>query len=75
MLTKEEIITLKEYGRGTIGGLLFSLPLLYTMELWWIGITASDEKLLSFVVFTFVMLLGHNKYAGMRPDSSFAEIL
>lgn len=75
MLNKEEIITLKEYGRGIIGGLLFSLPLLYTMELWWVGITASNEKLLVFIGFTFVMLLGYNKYAGMRTDSSFGDIL
>lgn len=75
MLNKQEIITLKEYGRGIIGGLLFSLPLLYTIELWWVGIMASDEKLLLFIVFTFVMLLGYNKYAGMRPDSSLVEIV
>lgn len=75
MLNEEETITLKEYGRGIIGGLLFSLPLLYTMELWWVGISASDEKLLVFIVFTLVMLLGYNKYAGMRPDSRFGDIL
>lgn len=75
ILNKEETITLKEYGRGIIGGLLFSLPLLYTMELWWVGITASNEKLFVFVVFTFVMLLGYNKYAGMRPDSRFMDIV
>lgn len=74
ILNKEETITLKEYGRGVIGGLLFSLPLYYTMELWWVGITASNEKLLVFIVFTFVMLLGYNKYTGLRPDSSFKDI-
>jgi Putative integral membrane protein (DUF2391) len=36
---KERSITksLQEYGRGVAGGLMFSLPLLYTMEVWWAG--------------------------------------
>ncbi len=75
MINKKEITTLKEYGRGVIGGLLFSLPLLFTMELWLVGFIASDEKLLAFVLFTFILLLGYNKFAGMRPDSSNIEIL
>ena len=29
--------SLQEYGRGIAGGMLFSLPLLYTMEVWWAG--------------------------------------
>lgn len=67
--------TAKEYGRGTVGGLLFSLPLLYTMEVWWTGFTASPEKLLAFVVFTFLLLLGYNKHSGMRKDASLKNIL
>ena len=27
--------SLREYARGLAGGLMFSLPLLYTMEVWW----------------------------------------
>ena len=67
--------TAKEYGRGVVGGLLFSLPLLYTMEVWWTGFIASPEKLLAFIGFTFLLLLGYNRHAGMRPDASFKEIL
>ena len=70
----QEIKTIKEYGRGIIGGLLFSLPLLYTMELWWIGFLASPEKLLAFIGVTFILLLGYNRYAGMREDSSYLEV-
>ncbi|HEX4668040.1 MAG TPA: DUF2391 family protein, partial [Chthoniobacterales bacterium] len=29
--------SLREYARGIAGGLMFSLPLLYTMEVWWTG--------------------------------------
>jgi putative integral membrane protein (TIGR02587 family) len=67
--------TLKDYGRGMVGGLLFSLPLLYTMEVWWTGFTASPEKLLAFIAFTFLLLLGYNKHAGMHPDATFKDIL
>lgn len=65
---------LREFGRGIIGGLLFGIPIIYTMEVWWTGFLASPEKLLVFVIATFILLLGYNKFAGMRQDASFAEI-
>lgn len=72
---KEETATnLKEFGRGIIGGLLFSLPIIYTMEVWWTGFLASPEKLIVYVFMTFALLLGYNKFAGMRKDASFLEI-
>ena len=75
MKKRSQFETIKEYGRGIIGGLLFSLPLLYTMEVWWTGFIASPEKLVAFIVFTFLLLLGYNRHAGMRKDSSFKDIL
>lgn len=66
--------TWKEYGRGIIGGLLFSLPLLYTEELWWVGFMASPEKLLAIIGVTLILLMGYNRYAGMRRDSNRWEI-
>lgn len=75
-MAKREISqTAKEYGRGIAGGLLFSLPLLYTMEVWWTGFIASPQKLLGFIVFTFLLLIGYNKYSGMRADASIKDIL
>jgi len=29
--------SIQEYARGIAGGMMFSLPLLYTMEMWWSG--------------------------------------
>ncbi|HET8885801.1 MAG TPA: TIGR02587 family membrane protein [Salinimicrobium sp.] len=66
--------TLKEYGRGIIGGLIFSLPLIYTMEVWWAGFIAPPGYLLSAILVTFLLLLGYNRYAGMRKDSTFWEV-
>ena len=65
---------LKQYARGIIGGLLFSLPLLYTMEMWWRGFTADPHHLLAGVGVTFLLLLGYNRFAGMRKDSSWWDI-
>ncbi len=38
--------SLREYARGMAGGLMFSLPLLYTMEVWWTGFVAEPMRLL-----------------------------
>lgn len=66
--------TLQEYGRGIIGGLLFSLPLIYTMEVWWTGFIAPPGYLICSILVTFLLLLGYNTFAGMRKDSSFWEV-
>ena len=66
--------TLKEYGRGIVGGLMFSLPLLYTMEMWWRGFTAPPEYLLFSLVVTIILLMGYNRYAGMRKDCTWYEV-
>lgn len=66
--------TLKEYAQGVVGGLLFSLPLLYTMEMWWRGFTAPPSYLIAGVGITYILLLGYNRYAGMRKDSTWWEV-
>jgi putative integral membrane protein (TIGR02587 family) len=64
----------REYARGIIGGLLFSLPLLYTMEMWWTGFRASGLRLVGGLAFTFLLLLLYNRVAGMRRDSTWVEV-
>jgi putative integral membrane protein (TIGR02587 family) len=64
----------QEYGRGVAGGLMFSLPLLYTMEVWWAGFITHPYRLLAYVVATFLLLLGYNRYAGLRRDTSMTEV-
>lgn len=66
---------MKEYGRGIAGGLIFSLPLLYTIEMWWTGFNVSPERLILYTASTFVLLVGYNRYAGLREDSSMAEVV
>ena len=66
--------SLKEYARGITGGLLFSFPLLYTMEMWWAGFIASPAQLMVLVAVTYLLLLGYNRFAGMREDASWRSV-
>ncbi|AKD05179.1 TIGR02587 family membrane protein [Pontibacter korlensis] len=68
-------LSLKEYARGITGGLLFSFPLLYTMEVWWAGFSATPLQLLILVVVTYILLLGYNRYAGMRPNVEWRSVM
>jgi putative integral membrane protein (TIGR02587 family) len=67
--------SLREYARGVAGGLLFSLPLLYTMEVWWAGFTSHPWRLAAYVAATFALLLGYNYYLGLRRDTCFSEVV
>jgi putative integral membrane protein (TIGR02587 family) len=67
--------SLREYARGIAGGLMFSLPLLYTMEVWWTGFVAQPIRLLIYIAATFVLLLGYNHYAGLHQDASWSEVV
>jgi len=66
--------SLQQYARGIAGGLIFSLPLLYTMEMWWAGLSLSPLRLLCGLIATFILLLGYNSYAGIRHDTNFWEV-
>lgn len=67
--------SLQEYARGVAGGLIFSLPLLFTMEMWWTGFITHPSRLLIGLLGTFFLLLGYNRFAGLRSDSSFLEVV
>lgn len=67
--------SLREYGRGIAGGLMFSVPLLYTMEVWQSGFMLHPGRILIYAIATFVLLLLYNRFAGLRRDASFVEVL
>lgn len=73
--TESATDSLKEYGRGISGGLLFSIPLLYTMEMWWLGFLSSPRQLLGFLFVTLLLLVGYNRVSGFREDSGWGEII
>lgn len=65
---------LREYARGIVGGLLFSLPLLYTMEVWWAGFIARPSTLLIYLAAGFLLLFGYNRYAGLHEDATWVDV-
>ncbi|MFB2935222.1 TIGR02587 family membrane protein [Aerosakkonemataceae cyanobacterium BLCC-F154] len=65
----------QEYFRGIVGGVMFSLPMLYTMEVWWAGFSIEPLRMFLYVIATFSLLLGYNRYAGLRRDASRLEVV
>ena len=65
--------TLKGYGRGLVGGLLFALAPLYTSEVWWQGFIATPKVLAAATLVTFGLLVAYAHYAGIHNSSSFRE--
>lgn len=56
--------------RGASGGFLFGIPLLYTMEVWWIGSQTPPWVMLSILATTFVIVLLLNRTEGFHKTSS-----
>jgi len=52
--------------RAASGGLLFGVPLLYTMEVWWLGSHTSPGRMLVVLAALFGILLVLNATAGFR---------
>jgi putative integral membrane protein (TIGR02587 family) len=62
---------LEDLIRGASGGFLFGIPLLYTMEAWWIGSETSPPLMLGILAFTFLIAFALNRTDGFRhvkPD-------
>ena len=63
--------------RGVSGGLLFGIPLLFTMEVWWIGSAARPFGVAAVLVVTFVAVVVLTKAAGFRraADVRWSDVL
>lgn len=53
---------------------MFSLPLIYTMEVWWAAVILSPLRITSYLLVTFALLMLYNRYAGLRRDASLREV-
>ncbi|AFZ18272.1 TIGR02587 family membrane protein [Allocoleopsis franciscana] len=56
--------------RGASGGFLFGIPLLYTMEVWWIGSETPPHLMLVILAITFIVVLLLNHTEGFRQIQS-----
>lgn len=65
------------YGRGLAragaGALIFSFPLLMTMEMWELGFHMDRLRLALFVVVTAGVVFGLSRFAGFRDDTTLAD--
>lgn len=65
---------LRNYARGICGGLLFSLPMIYTMEIWWAGIQLHPPRQLFYFLACALLLLAFNRLVGLRCDRSMLGV-
>src|SRR5918998_4794683 len=56
------------------GAILFSFPLLMTMEMWWLGFYMDRLRLALFLALAFVMVLGLSYFEG-REEALKIEVL
>ncbi|PSB06282.1 TIGR02587 family membrane protein [Pleurocapsa sp. CCALA 161] len=61
---------IQEIISGASGGFLFGIPLLYTMEVWFIGSYVEPAILLCILAITFMIVLLINQIEGFRPQPS-----
>src|SRR5918992_867107 len=52
--------------RAFAGALIFSLPILMTMEMWWLGFTMSKLRLALLILLTIPLLIGLSHYMGFE---------
>lgn len=57
--------------RGVAGGAIIGLPLVYTMELWFIGMYISDWYIVAFLIFALAVDTGLNHASGFAPKHDF----
>lgn len=65
--------TAKSYARGVAGGLLVAMPLLATMEMWWLGFYINPWKLILFLLLNFGVLVILEYYSGFRETVRLRE--
>lgn len=62
--------------RGFGAALIFAMPMLMTMEYWWLGFYVSRVRLAVFVLLMFALLIVLGFFVGLRPTTSLvAETL
>ena len=54
--------------RGAAGGMLIGVPLLYTMEVWWIGSSTAPARMAAVLLFSFVPVFFLMRISGFRES-------
>ena len=61
--------------RGFAGATIFCLPLLLTMEMWWLGFTLDPRAVLQFSIVNLVLLYGLSHVAGFEESHNWLDHL
>lgn len=64
-----------DLARAFSGAFLFGIPLLFTMEMWWIGQYAEPWKLVLLLGLTLIANLGLNYFAGFKPGQGWGNAI
>ena len=59
--------------RAFAGSILFGLPLLMTMEMWFLGSSLHPARLMVFLCVNFVILVGLSRFGGFERTDTLAE--
>jgi putative integral membrane protein (TIGR02587 family) len=59
--------------RAFAGAIIFGLPLLMTMEMWFLGISLHPARLLVFLIVNFAILVGLSRFGGFERTDILAE--
>ena len=62
-------------GRAFAGALIFSIPLLMTMETWWLGFLMGRWQLILFILVNMLLLVGLAYYRGFHEDVNWREAI
>ncbi|WP_407863382.1 TIGR02587 family membrane protein [Phyllobacterium phragmitis] len=65
----------RDSGRAVGGALIFSLPMLMTMEMWWLGFYAEPVRLAVLMALSFPLLIGLSHRIGFRHSPSWPDII
>ena len=65
----------KSLARASAGAIIFSLPLLMTMEMWWLGFYLDRPRLAQFIVVNLLVLVGLSRVSGFEPTISWLDDL
>ena len=63
----------KSLGRAVAGAIIFGLPLLMTMEMWWLGFYVERARLLQFILVNFLILVLLARVSGFEPTVSWGD--
>jgi putative integral membrane protein (TIGR02587 family) len=65
----------KGLARAFGGAIIFSLPLLMTMEMWWLGFYMDRDMLLQFMLVNFLVIVGLSRVSGFEPTTGWGDDL